>query len=52
MDNRELEVKLLMIKDKLDLLAEKFAEIDNRLNKLSDEIEIVGRDVARVKELT
>jgi ribosomal protein L29 len=52
MDNRELERKLYEIKDKLDLLAEKFDEIDNRLRKASSEIDIVSKDIARVKELS
>jgi signal transduction histidine kinase len=46
MDNRELEVKLLMIQDKLDALANKFATIEAQLNDNIDEVKQIIDDLA------
>jgi hypothetical protein len=46
MDNRELEVKLLMIQDKLDALANKFASIEAQLNDNIDEVKHIINDLA------
>jgi hypothetical protein len=46
MDNRELEVKLLMIQDKLDALANKFASIEAQLNDNIDEVKNIINDLA------
>ena len=46
MDNRELEVKLLMIQDKLDALANKFATIEAQLNDNIDEVKQIINDLA------
>jgi len=46
MDNRELEVKLLSIQDKLDALANKFATIEAQLNDNIDEVKQIVNDLA------
>jgi len=46
MDNRELEVKLLLIQDKLDALANKFASIEAQLNDNIDEVKHIINDLA------
>lgn len=46
MDNRELEVKLLLIQDKLDALANKFASIEAQLNDNIDEVKQIVNDLA------
>jgi signal transduction histidine kinase len=46
MDNRELEVKLLLIQDKLDALANKFATIEAQLNDNIDEVKQIINDLA------
>ena len=46
MDNRELEVKLLLIQDKLDSLANKFASIEAQLNDNIDEVKQIVNDLA------
>ena len=51
MDNRELEVKLLMIQDKLDALANKFNEIEERFKYTSSEIENLGYELKSIKRI-
>lgn len=51
MDNRQLEVKLILIQAKLDLLADKFNEIEERFKYTSDEIKNVGYELTSVKRI-
>jgi len=46
MDNRELEVKLLLIQDKLDALANKFASLEAQMNDDIDDVKQVINDLA------
>lgn len=52
MDKRELEVKLILIQAKLDLLADKFKEIEQRGNYVYSELKAVKEALDRVKELS
>lgn len=49
MDNRELEVALLKIQDKLDVLGSKLMEIDERLLRNSQEIGEIGTELSVLK---
>jgi signal transduction histidine kinase len=51
MDNRELEVKLLMIQDKLDKLANKFATMENQLNDSIEDVKQTINDLTRTSEV-
>jgi hypothetical protein len=46
MDNRELEVKLLLIQDKIDALANKFASLEAQMNDDIDDVKQVINDLA------
>lgn len=51
MDTRELEVKLLLIQAKLDALAYKFNEIEERFKYTSGEIENLGYELKSIKRI-